>query len=82
MVAISQAGVFVRPVLKKLFHVAVCRDEAMRPEGNSTLIQATIDVTRRRFEDAGSGYDHLKFTIHASEACQHSVANFTDQLHR
>ena len=77
---VAQAGVFVGPVLQQLFHVTVGGDETVRPKRYATLLQPGLDLRGGRLKDGGAGNRHLEFAFDATQASQHSVAHFADQL--
>ncbi len=61
--AVSQAGVFVGPVLQHYIHIAVRCDEAVRPEWDAAFVESAIDLICRRFENCRAGDHHLKLSV-------------------
>src|SRR3982074_1405280 len=57
-------------------------NETMRPKGYAALIQSRLYLRRWRLKDGGASNRHPEFAIDASQTCEHSLANFADQLYR
>src|SRR5450755_3901879 len=76
--SISQARVFIGPILQKFLYIAMSRDEAMGPKGNATFIQPACEILGGGFENGCASDDHTELAIDSSQTGQYSFSNFAD----
>jgi hypothetical protein len=79
--SVAEAGILVGPMLEQGFDVTMGSHETVGPKRNATFMEAACHLFRRRLENAGSGNDHLKLSVHSAESGQHSFPHFADQLY-